>query len=229
MPTTNQETTTKERSVVTFDPDSVMPTCMHGWNESLAAMEALEPIITSQMGLLTDPSVKKYDVVRIIDGDRLIKLERNGAFWDTDATDKEIRNAHNFLRLWASGGLEGKTMFEAPQRHEPTDDMTFTGTPIECEAWLRKRFDVMRWAIVGYTSEQDGNGYVPGERQDEMLDLYERSVWKVTVNSLDMVAESRMRTQMIVDAKRIDTEREVVSLLLDGTASPTNAKSGNSE
>lgn len=206
--------------VLTFDPDCAIPTCVHGWGESRDAMGRRESIVTSQMGLLADPLAKGYDEVRIIHEGRVAVLrrsERQGR-WDTDSTDKAVRSSHNWLRLWLCGDLDGTEPFDAPSK--ASDETRFEGTPIECEVWLRRFLGGVRMALVGLTSVESDGGLVPGEGQGRVLSLCDRSVWRVTVTPLDLVATEEARQEMLLDAERMKTER----MLFDALASNSSEK-----
>lgn len=202
----------EEKTVITFDPDGTLPTCVHGWDESRAAMERREPIVTSQVGLLSDKLVKSYDVVRIVAAGSFATIEKDGKAWKTDSTSKVVKGVQNWFNMWRGGEFPGTKSFSKPE--PPEDDDSFAGTPIECEAWLRKKFEMMRLALTGYTSVMVDGKLEPGGSQEDVLEKYERSIWKVTVKGTDMVAANRMRSSMVVDASLIDTEREVVQLLM---------------
>lgn len=85
----------------------------------------------------------------------------------------------------------------------------FEGTPIECEAWMRKQFDAMRAYVEGWTSEVRDGEYVPADNQQEKLDVYDRSVWKVTIEPTEHVAVERMRSSMVDECVRVEAEREL--------------------
>ena len=77
---------------------------------------------------------------------------------------------------------------------------TFRGTPIECEAWLRRFFDTMRICLA-----IDGG--------DEALETFERSVWDMDISAIDGVLKDRVRPDLRPYADMIDLERDLLRLV----------------
>lgn len=95
------------------------------------------------------------------------------------------------------------------------EPVEFVGTPIECMAWLRKRFDTMRNYVKGWHSTVDDDGnLVPTDEQEDKLGVYDRSVWRVTMEPTEHVATDRMRDSMVTDCMLLDTERELLEALM---------------
>ena len=83
---------------------------------------------------------------------------------------------------------------------EETRKTTFRGTPIECEAWLRRFFDIMR-IFLGI----DGD--------DEALETFEKSVWDMDISAIDGVLKDRVRPDLRPYADMIDLERDLLRLV----------------
>lgn len=77
---------------------------------------------------------------------------------------------------------------------------TFRGTPIECEAWLRRFFDIMRIFLA-----IDGG--------DEALETFEKSVWDMDISAIDGVLKDRVRPDLRSYADTIDLERDLLRLV----------------
>ena len=91
-------------------------------------------------------------------------------------------------------------------------ELSFEGTPIECEAYVRKVMGSMRNFLVGYTSELVDGEFVPGERQEEVLRTFDNSVWSVVITPEDMV-ETAPRDDMRDMVERIRLERDLFDAL----------------
>ncbi len=92
--------------------------------------------------------------------------------------------------------------------------VTFEGTTVELEAWLRSFMDYQR-TYVRRTAEE-GKG-------DELAELFDRSVWRMEITPLDTVSKNRARAQFASKVSMIDAEREL-SELVGGLSRP---KEGN--
>lgn len=77
---------------------------------------------------------------------------------------------------------------------------SFRGTPLECEAWLRRFFDIMR-IFIGI----DGG--------DEALETFEKSVWDMDISAVDGVLKDRVRPDLRPYADMIDLERDLLRLV----------------
>jgi len=77
---------------------------------------------------------------------------------------------------------------------------TFRGTPLECEAWLRRFFDIMR-IFLGINGD------------DETLETFERTVWDMDISAIDGVLKDRARPDLRPYADMIDLERDLLRLV----------------
>lgn len=96
---------------------------------------------------------------------------------------------------------------------------TFEGTPTEIEVMIRSFFDMMRRYFKVYKEITDD------EHADEKLDAYERTVWKVEMTPLEMIAKEKCRNVYLAEAMRIESERklfEIVSKVDDDGQSEEN-------
>lgn len=201
---------------VIFDPTGTFPGCIHDYWDASKRMLDGESIVTSQMGLLN--SAKKYRRISILADDKmavLVKSPDTKNIWLTTSTDKEVRMIHNLFHMWQNGVFEPDVPCVRP--NPATKTSTFMGTPIECEAWLRRELDIHRNYIKGATSDLVDGEFVAGEKQDEMLEKFERSVYEVNLRPLDVTATDRMRTSMIGICSRIETERDITDIMLKNT------------
>lgn len=87
---------------------------------------------------------------------------------------------------------------------------SFEGTPIECEAWLRKVFEYMRL----FVRHGLGDNHENRERAERDAEIYERSVWHIDVTGMDLVAKDRARTDLLVECEMIDAERQLFDTLV---------------
>ena len=81
-------------------------------------------------------------------------------------------------------------------------EATFEGTPAECLSWLQTHFAIMRKIVEGAMSNapEDEVGHF-----EEMLDVLDRSVYKVRVRPLKMVAKDRVRLEHMARVNRMET------------------------
>ena len=197
---------------ITFDAEGTWPGCIHGWDESIERIKEGRRLVTSQMGLLTYPLVKRnYDEVRIIRNDVMAVLRKTDGRWMRDG--QLVKATNNWLNLWKSGKLDGDIPVPRSGR---TKGRTFDGTPIECEAWLREQLEVMRLYVVGATSEMVDGNLVPKDDQEEKLEKYERTIWHLSIDSTELMSDGPIRDDMISKCERIKSERELFGLLSAG-------------
>ena len=76
---------------------------------------------------------------------------------------------------------------------------TFRGTPLECEAWLRRFFDIMRIFL--------------GNEDESSLELFERTAWDIDIVAVDGVLKDRVRKDLRSYCDMISLERELFELL----------------
>ena len=83
----------------------------------------------------------------------------------------------------------------------------FMGTPIECEAWLRKFFDSIRTFLRSSVNCGDIN--------EVANDVFERTVWTIEISGLDAVLPAKVRDDpsLRMHADKIDIERDLFSLV----------------
>lgn len=92
---------------------------------------------------------------------------------------------------------------------------TFEGTPAECVCWLETGyFSTQRRIVEGAMST------CPDEaeraRFAEMLDVLDRSAYKVTVEPLGMVARDRARPEWAQLVARHELKEELFDLIANG-------------
>ena len=93
-------------STITFYPTLYGESIAYrAYSTSLRAIESGKDLDTMQMALLSDPHVMDYDLIRIVQGpDDVIEIANNhDGTYECDRTDKEIRFAHNLLKMWENG------------------------------------------------------------------------------------------------------------------------------
>lgn len=92
-------------SVATFYPTYQYPDydVDHYYDTALMGIRFGASVKTTQMCLLNE--VKDYDEIHIVNGpDDVVRIVNNhDGTYECDRTDKELRYAHNLLRLWEGG------------------------------------------------------------------------------------------------------------------------------
>lgn len=85
---------------------------------------------------------------------------------------------------------------------------TFIGTPVECEAMLRKHFACMRALIKGYTDSESHDN-------SEDLDKYDRTVWQVDVYSTNGFAKKKIRPELVEEAGMMATLDDLYDIAIN--------------
>lgn len=203
--------------IATLDPEGTMPGCIHGWARSLEALDGDGDVVSSQMGLLNHAKLARCDEVRIAQRDGLVVLIRRDGGWLNVESDETLRRVpNNLLTGWRMGTLKA-IPYDRPVAHESE----YMGTPIECEAWLRRQFDIHRNYLRGATSNLEDGEYVPTDETAESLETYDRTVWELVLRSTDSMAKARIRSDpmTIETCGRIDNERELYDIAINGETS----------
>ena len=88
---------------------------------------------------------------------------------------------------------------------------SFEGTPAECVSWLQTYFAIQEKMVEGgrSTAKTDDDA----ERFDELLDVVGRSVYRVDVEGLGMVARQRVRPEHMARVTRMETGLELFDML----------------
>lgn len=89
--------------------------------------------------------------------------------------------------------------------------VSFTGTPVECEAWLRRHFACMRALINGYTESVDHSN-------SEDLDKYDRTVWQIDVYSTNGLAKKKIRHELVAEASMMATLDDLYDIAINKKA-----------
>jgi len=87
----------------------------------------------------------------------------------------------------------------------------FEGTPDECVAWLDTHFSMMGKIVEGAKSVADESARADF---DEMLDALGRSVYRVTVEPIGMVAKHGARDEWLPRVTRLRTGLELFDALV---------------
>lgn len=91
-------------SIATFYPTQCGTlTATHTYRDALDVIRKRQDIHTTQMCLLNE--AKEYDVIRIVESpDDVITIVNNhDGTYDCERTDKCLRYAHNFFKMWEAG------------------------------------------------------------------------------------------------------------------------------
>ena len=76
--------------------------------------------------------------------------------------------------------------------------ISFRGTPVECEAMVRRHFACMRALIKGYTDSE-------GHDNSEDLDKFDRTVWDIEIYSTNGLAMRKVRPELVDEASMMET------------------------
>lgn len=74
--------------------------------------------------------------------------------------------------------------------------ISFRGTPVECEAMVRRHFACMRAFVKGHAD--------PGE-EDSDLDEFGRTVWDIEIHSTNGLAMRKVRPELVDEASMMET------------------------
>ena len=80
----------------------------HSFGGAMRKAGELTSFSTSQMALLAEQEVKGYDIIRIVNKSTDVCVIRNDhdGTWSCDRTQRDLRDAHNFYRLWRGGEFD---------------------------------------------------------------------------------------------------------------------------
>ena len=80
----------------------------HSYTAAYEKVCNLVSFSTSQMAMLMEQEIKRYDSILIVNGltDQCVIRNNHDGTWDCDRTERELRDAHNFYRLWSSGEFD---------------------------------------------------------------------------------------------------------------------------
>ena len=93
---------------VTFYPGKAPSGVIASYRETERALERGRDVETSQMCFLGSELLRSYDHVVISELGHVVRID-NGydGTWSCEATDKELRYAHDLYRLWRAGEFDG--------------------------------------------------------------------------------------------------------------------------
>lgn len=92
---------------------------------------------------------------------------------------------------------------------EAPGPVTFEGTPCEVSDWVHTHFMIMRRFVEGAMDGVEGEEL---EKFEDMLDALDRSVYRVTIEPLGMVAKQRVRPERAMRVMRMETAYDLFDM-----------------
>lgn len=86
---------------------------------------------------------------------------------------------------------------------------TFEGTPCEVSDWVHTHFMLMQRIVEGAMDGAEGEEL---EKFEDMLDALDRSVYRVTIEPLGMVARQRVRPERAMRVMRMETAYDLFDI-----------------
>lgn len=198
---------------ITFVSDRDWPGMTHGYQTSLALIDdEVDGVVTGHMSLM-DRAKVRYDRIVVIGGSGRVTLDRDGDTWDSHgATDRTLRTTDGFYQMWVAGRLRGEPMDEPEERERPTE---LTGTAQELEYLAHRFFLTARNYVMGWHSEEVDGELVASETREGALDAFDRSLWRMTIEPLDMMAPKPARDALAVRCSVARAAFEVADMIAE--------------